>query len=80
MDDAGILSELTSGLDPVERRVALGVCVDMIVMAPDLPGGHPGRAARCGVQLLLDLCLPDLDRGLRDGLARACEVAVVHAL
>ena len=70
--------ELTRGLSPIERTVALRVCVDVIVMAPELPGGHPGRAARCGAQLLLDLCLPKLDRRLRDDLARACEVAVVR--
>jgi hypothetical protein len=80
MDDAGTLRELTRGLSPFERKVALRVCVDVITMAPDLPGGHPGRAARCGVQLLLDLCLPDLDRGLRDDLARASEVAVVRSV
>ena len=79
MDDVGTLRELTRGLHPIERRVALSVCVDVVLMAPDLPGGHPGRAARCGVQLLLDLCLPHLDRRLRDDLARACEVEVVRS-
>lgn len=79
MDDTGTLRQLTRGLSSIERRVALSVCADVIVMAPELPGGHPGRAARCGVQLLLDLCLPHLDKRLRDDLARVCEVAVVHS-
>jgi hypothetical protein len=64
---------------PYDRDLAIDLCADVITMADELPGDHPGRTARCGTQLLLDLELPTMDPELRDALARACEAAVVHA-
>lgn len=72
------LRELTGDLTAVERDAVLSLCEDVIAMAPELPGGHPGRAARCGAQLLLELCLPHLDPHRRDALAHAVESIVVR--
>lgn len=73
------LMRLATAMQPYDRDLAIDLCADVIAMADELPGDHPGRAARCGTQLLLDLELPTLDPALRDALARACETAVVRA-
>ena len=77
MDGADTLLALTSQLPREQRDLALDVCVEVIAIAPELPGGHPGRAARSAALLLLEMALPDVDARLRRGLAHACERAVV---
>jgi hypothetical protein len=77
MDGTDTLLALTNQLPRQQRDLALDVCVEVIAIAPDLPGGHPGRAARSAALLLLDLALPDADLTLRQDLAHACERAVV---
>ncbi|WP_017935402.1 hypothetical protein [Nocardioides sp. Iso805N] len=77
MDGTDTLLALTSQLPHQDRDLALDVCVEVIAIAPELPGGHPGRAARSAAMVLLELALPELDRKLRSELAHACERAVV---
>ncbi len=61
-----------------ECDLILDLCTGAARMAPDLPGDHPGRAARAGAELLLAETLPHLDEDLRKQLARAVEVMVVR--
>lgn len=73
------LLTLTGQLPPTKRDLALDVCVEVIAIAPELPGGHPGRAARSAAMLLLEMAMPDIDARSRRDLAHACERAVVAA-
>ena len=67
-----------AGRLPRQRRdLALDICVEVIAIAPELPGGHPGRAARSAVMLLLELAMPELPVADRRNLAHAAERAVV---
>ena len=75
MDDTLLL--LTERLPHQRRDLALDICVEVIAIAPDLPGGHPGRAARSAVMLLLELAMPELPESTRRDLAHAAERAVV---
>lgn len=75
MDDS--LLTLTGQLPQHHRDLALDVCVEVIAIAPELPGGHPGRAARSAAMLLLEMAMPELAPGARSDLAHACERAVV---
>ena len=75
MDDT--LLVLTRQLPRQRRDLALDICVEAIAIAPDLPGGHPGRAARSAVLLLLELAMPELGADTRRALAHAAERAVV---
>ena len=75
MDDT--LLVLTERLPRQRRDLALDICVEVIAIAPELPGGHPGRAARSAVMLLLELAMPDLSERHRSDLAHAAERAVV---
>ena len=77
MDGTDTLLALTGQLPRGQQDLALDVCVEVIAIAPGLPGGHPGRAARSAALLLLEMALPDADPTLRQDLARACERAVV---
>lgn len=61
------------------RDRTVDVCLEALEMAPDLPGGHPGRAARGAVLLLLaDLC-PEVPEPARRDLARICELLATTA-
>jgi len=73
------LLTLTGRLPEHRRDLALDLCVEVIAIAPDLPGGHPGRAARSAAMLLLEMAMPELEPGARRDLAHACERAVVTA-
>jgi len=75
MDDT--LLTLTARLPRQRRDLALDICVEVIAIAPELPGGHPGRAARSAVMLLLELAMPELCDSDRRDLAHAAERAVV---
>lgn len=75
MDDT--LLTLTGQLPQHQRDLALDVCVEVIAIAPELPGGHPGRAARSAALLLLELGVPEMPCEVRSALAHACERAVV---
>jgi hypothetical protein len=75
MDDT--LLVLTDRLPHESRDLALDICVEAIAIAPELPGGHPGRAARSAVLLLLELAMPELPHTARRDLAHAAERAVV---
>ncbi|WGL51324.1 hypothetical protein P5P86_15320 [Nocardioides sp. BP30] len=77
MDHTDTLLTLTGRLHPADRDLALDVCVEVIAIAPELPGDHPGRAARSAALLLLELALPDTAPAVRSELAHACERAVV---
>lgn len=74
------LLTLAALLPARQRGQALGVCAEVIAIAPGLPGGQPGRAARSAALLLLEMALPDSDAQLRRAMAQACErvVAVSH--
>jgi hypothetical protein len=54
------------------------LCLEALEMAPeiapDLPGGTVGGAARSGALILMDLAYPELDLDLRARLARTCEL------
>lgn len=71
------LLSLTGQLPAHRRDLALDVCVEVIAIAPDLPGDHPGRAARSAALLLLEMAMPEVDAQQRLALAHACERAVV---
>ena len=77
MDGTSTLLALTGRLPRDQRDLALAVCIEVIAIAPELPGDHPGRAARSAALLLLELALPGADLLLRNDLAHACERAVV---
>jgi hypothetical protein len=65
-------------LTAAECDLILDVCTEIIAMAHALPGGHPGRAARAGTGLLLELTVPTVDAEVRHELARAVEVIAVR--
>lgn len=65
-------------LTAAECDLIVDICSQVIAMAPTLPGGDIGRAARCGTQLLLDHSVAGVDAGLRSSLARAVERIVVR--
>jgi len=75
MEDS--LLTVTGRLPHHQRDLALDVCVEVIAIAPGLPGGHPGRAARSAAMLLLEMAIPELESFARRDLAHACERAVV---
>jgi hypothetical protein len=60
-----------------KRELALDICLQVIEIAEDLPGGDVGRAARSAALLLFDMAMPEVGEPLRADLARACERAVV---
>lgn len=65
-------------LTATECDLIVEICSEVIDMAPTLPGDHPGRAARSGAELLLELTVPGVDPTLRKELARAVEVITVR--
>jgi hypothetical protein len=65
-------------LTATECDLILEICTEVIAMAPALPGGDPGRAARTGTELLLELAVPAVDDRLRADLACAVEVITVR--
>jgi len=75
MDDS--LLVLTGRLPDQRRDLALDICVEVIAIAPELPGGQPGRAARSAALLLLELAMPEVAESARRDLAHAAERAVV---
>jgi len=70
----------TSHLPAAERDLVVELCTGIVAMMPELDIEHRGRAARCATQLMLAESVLGLDPDLRDGVARLCEVAVVHGV
>lgn len=82
--DASVrLLRVSTALVPPDRSdlrdLAVDVCLEAVQLAPDLPGGHPGRAARGAALLLLaDLC-PEIPEPARRDLARICDLLATTA-
>jgi hypothetical protein len=65
-------------LTATDCDLIVDICSQVIAMAPTLPGGHIGHAARAGAELLLENSVPGVDAGLRAELARTVETIVVR--
>lgn len=70
--------EARDALSASDCDLIVDICLEVAAIARDLPGGHPGRAARAGTELLLDGTVPHVDVTLRKQLAHAVEVMVVR--
>jgi hypothetical protein len=60
-----------------QREIAIDLCESVVAMARECSPQHPGRAARAGVQLLLQESTM-LAPSTCAALGRLCEVAVVR--